>query len=703
MEYIVRRICSLRVLTLLLSLGIVWSSCRREDDIIKPTNSTTGSHEALRDVGAFYLLNEGNMGSNKATLDYYDYTTGNYLRNIFAARNPSVKKELGDVGNDLKLYGSRLWAVINNSHLVEVMEASTAKHIGTVGIANCRYVTFRGRYAYISSYAGEIKLDPNARLGYIAKIDTATLQEVGRCAVGYQPEEMAIVGHKLYVANSGGYRVPNYDNRITVIDLNTFTVEKEIEVAINLHRLRADASGMLWVSSRGDYKDTPSRLFVVDPESGKTVKTFELTCSNMWLDGTKLYGYGQAYHGTKAGELNYFIIDTQKRELISEDFLPPTLKDKIVTPYGIAVNPDNKDILLCDAGSYTTPGKIYAISSQGTLKWVQTTGNIPNSIVFLPRVQTLPFDQLSKYTAPEAKPWDGPSPYITRVFAYCPAPGQHVNKLPEYAEGDTEERMRAKVLEAIGNNAQGMISLGSWGGYVDVGFDHTIKNEAGKRDFRVLGNTLTKWAEPGVVYVAYDANKNGRPDEGEWYEIAGSASREYSKITWLEDQRKRGKDVAFYRDYEVTYHRPTAEGKPKDDIPKYIAWENNKGATGFLPKNEYHSQSYYPLWLKANSYTLRGVRLPQNGYNSKPEEDPKGLHILLSFAYGYADNVPNTDEAAEIDIDWAVDKDGRQVKLSGVDFVRIQTGIHQVNGWLGECSTEVTGVEDLHILSQMNQ
>ena len=36
--------------------------------------------------------------------------------------------------------------------------------------------------------------------------------------------------------------------------------------------------------------------------------------------------------------------------------------------------------------------------------------------------------------------------------------------------------------------------------------------------------------------------------------------------------------------------------------------------------------------------------------------------------------------------------------LPGVDFVKIYTGVHQVNGWLGECSTEVMGVEDLHLL-----
>ena len=74
------------------------------------------------------------MGSNKSTLDYYDYETGKYTRNIYAERNPGVVKELGDVGNDLQIYGERLYAVINVSHLIEVMDVRTAKHIGKISI-----------------------------------------------------------------------------------------------------------------------------------------------------------------------------------------------------------------------------------------------------------------------------------------------------------------------------------------------------------------------------------------------------------------------------------------------------------------------------------------------------------------------------------------------------------------------------------------
>ncbi len=83
------------------------------------------------------------------------------------------------------------------------------------------------------------------------------------------------------------------------------------------------------------------------------------------------------------------------------------------------------------------------------------------------------------------------SPYVTQVLDFRPAPGQFVNGMPTWKEGDTQETMNKKVLSAIGNNKKGMISLGGFGGYVVVGFDHTIENVTGERDFRfVLGNAL---------------------------------------------------------------------------------------------------------------------------------------------------------------------------------------------------------------------
>ena len=282
---------------------------------------------------------------------------------------------------------------------------------------------------------------------------------------------------------------------------------------------------------------------------------------------------------------------------------------------------------------------------------------------------------------------NNPSAYITSVLEYRPAPGQFVNQLPQYNEGDTQDDMNRKVLESIGNNNKGTVSLGGYGGYVIVGFDHTIENRAGLRDFRILGNAFVNpgnggSCEPGIVMVAYDKNNNGMPDADEWFEKAKNA----------------GNDTIFYKDFEMTYYKPAGLPSTQEEKDTYIRWEDNKGNSGYRTMNNTHKQSYYPLWIEDSEMKFNGSRLPQNGINNGKENSP--YYVLYRFSYGYADNDTNTSIGSTFDIDWAIDSNGNKANLPGVDFIKVYTGVNQENGWLGECSTEIMGIEDLHILGE---
>ena len=372
------------LLLCLLVTMVALSSCRKEEEVVPSTRVRVGVPGRPGKIKGFFLLNEANMGSNKATLDYYDYTTAFYTRNIYAERNPNVVKELGDVGNDLQIHGSRLYAVINVSGLIEVMDVRTAKHIGKLSIPNCRYITFKDGFAYVSSYAGPVKIDPNARLGYVAKVDTATLKVVAECPVGYQPEELLIQGDKLYVANSGGYRAPNYDKTISIIDLKTFTEEKKVDVAINLHRLELDNYGKIWVSSRGDYYKVPSKMFVFDPKTEKVTKTLDVSCSNMTLSGDSLFVYSTEWsYITGANTISYTVIDTKSQEVIDRNFIKDGTEKEIKIPYGIAVNREQGEFYVTDAKNYVTPGRLHCYDLKtGTRKWTVKTGDIPAHFAF---------------------------------------------------------------------------------------------------------------------------------------------------------------------------------------------------------------------------------------------------------------------------------------------------------------------------------
>lgn len=371
-----------------LTLLLVATSCR-EDELVVPTEyDIIGDEPPDSDIRGLYLVNEGNMGSNKCTLDYYDYRTGLYSRNFYSEKNPNVIKELGDVGNDIGIYGSKLYVVVNCSHKVEVLDARSGVRIGQVDIPNCRYVRFHRGKAYVSAYVGPVLIDPSAPKGAVFEVDTAALAVTRKVTVGYQPEEMEIVDDYMYVANSGGYRAPDYDNTVSVIQMIDFKQVQQIPVGINLHRLKKDRYNKLWVTSRGDYMTRPSRLYVMDKKPGYNTMvvtdTIRVACSNMAIHGDSLYYYATEWNNyTASNTISYGIIDVRTKQVVSTNFITDGTDKDITIPYGIAIHPETGDIFVTDAKNYVSSGTLYCFTRDGRKKWSVRTGDIPAHITFL--------------------------------------------------------------------------------------------------------------------------------------------------------------------------------------------------------------------------------------------------------------------------------------------------------------------------------
>ena len=68
------------------------------------------------------------------------------------------------------------------------------------------------------------------------------------------------------------------DHTVSVIDLNTFTEIKKIDVAVNLHRMKADRYGCIYVSSRGDYYDGKSDLHMINSRTDEVEGPLIDTC-----------------------------------------------------------------------------------------------------------------------------------------------------------------------------------------------------------------------------------------------------------------------------------------------------------------------------------------------------------------------------------------------------------------------------------------
>ena len=373
-----------------LILAVV-SSCREDFYIIPSQNQDTGVAPTRGNILGMYVLNEGNMGSNKASIDFLDLDenkpTVHYLRNIYSERNPNVVKELGDVGNDIKIYGSKLWIVVNVSNKVEVATADSCKRITQINIPNCRYLAFKDGFAYVSSYVGPVKFDKDAPLGMVYKVDTMDFKKKDSVVVGYQPEELCIVDNKLYVANSGGYRAPNYDHTLSEIDLTTFKEIRKIKVGLNPHHCQVDHYGQIWVTSRGNYNDVPSRIYRLykgRSQLYEVIDSIDTPVSGLSIVGDSLYYYGTAWNNaTATNNISYGLINVRTHKIIDTNlFSAPQLK-AITMPYGIIVNPVERDFYLMDAKNYVSSGSLLHFKSDGTYDWTVQTGDIPGHATFV--------------------------------------------------------------------------------------------------------------------------------------------------------------------------------------------------------------------------------------------------------------------------------------------------------------------------------
>lgn len=258
-------------------------------------------------------------------------------------------------------------------------------------------------------------------------------------------------------------------------------------------------------------------------------------------------------------------------------------------------------------------------------------------------------------------------PVKIEVLEYVPAPGQFVNEMPLYSPGMGSDAMRVAAQAAL--ERKELVSLGAFGGYIVLKLANHISNGEGP-DFRITGNAYYTRkdsegvqygsSEPGVVYVMKDSNGNGLPDDY-WYELWGDATEGTENLAVIYEQRSLGDDK-----FEVIVQCP--------DESEQI-WTSNPA---------FHPHSYYPIWrLDESTLLFTGRMLPPNGHLFDD-----GFYSQKMYS-GYADSQPDNSEASGLDISAARDAYGKSVYLDRIDFIKIQTGVLQFNGPIGECSTEV--------------
>lgn len=652
-------------------LPLFYASCDDMED--KPVTSTVEGQITETGTAEIYILSEGLFNLNNSSLTRYSFRTHQLKTNYFSTIN---KRGLGDTANDIALYGNKLYIVVNVSSTLEVVDFTTGQSIKQIPMRTengssrqPRHIAFHKDKAYVCSFDGTV-----------ARIDTTSLEIEATVKAGRNPESLCVQNEKLYVSNSGGLDYTEgigVDNTVSVIDLASFTEIKKITVGPNPGCILPDSENFVYVATHGkNIVEGDYHLVKINSHTDEVERVFDEKVMNFAIQGNVGYLYNYNYQ-TEDASIKMFNLQTG--ETIREHFI--TDGTQIHTPYGIHINPYSGNIYITEAYSYTVTGDVLCFNQNGQLQFrLNRIGLNPNTVVFSNRASSTDTEEEEE----EQPSPDAPSAYANKVLAYRPAPGQFMNtSTTAYEKGFSAEDVRRKAEEKLKDPYLCLLSLGGFGGSIVVGFDHTVPNISGAYDFKIYGNasydsfgTLTGAlggsSEPGIVLVSKDVNGNGLADD-EWYELKGS---EYdSKHT--------------IKDYAITYHRPAS---PLSSVK----WTDNQGNTGYVYRNETHTKNdYYPAWIEEDEMTFYGSRLKDNAVN-EPRPGMPEHWVGYCYAYGYADNHPNDEKGALFKIDWAVDKEGRAVKLDGIDFVKIYTAVNQYCGWMGEISTEVQAVEDLH-------
>ena len=339
-----------------------------------------------------FVLNEGGMGSNNASLDFLRFSDGQYVTGAFRKMNPDVGAGLGDVGNDIAVHEDEVWMVVNNSGIVEVVSAKDETEIAAIAVATPRNIAFDGTYAYVTSWAGAyatgsydadynyVITDAKNPKGRVYRIRLDTKKVDGSVEVGYQPEGIAFYDGNLYVANSGGIssQLPPdyaYDNTVSVIDTKSFKVIGTIPVQVNLKNVYSDGAGNIYVTTLGDYWSVHSGLYLLSAEHPGRFRHIADYVSVSALDGDTLYciGTDSEFDWSAAHVYSAWSV----RNGVKTDL---SLAIREATLYGLAVL-GGDTFFVGDAGDYFNPGTV-SCYHKGSLLWKVTGGVCPGHFAF---------------------------------------------------------------------------------------------------------------------------------------------------------------------------------------------------------------------------------------------------------------------------------------------------------------------------------
>lgn len=305
-----------------------------------------------------YLLNNGSMGMNNSNIGIYDLDNKTLTADAFYAAN---NFNLGDTGQDILEYNNEIYIAVHGSKIIFVTDKSLkVKKTIEATMPSSPQTKLSPRHLT----AGYGKVYVTYYEGFLGEINTADYA-VRLTEVGPSPEGLAVCGKNVYVANSGGANYPDYDNTLSVVDLDSFKETRKINVNLNPEFVEVNPDEtILFVSSKGNYADVPGTLEAIDL---KSFATTNLNIDNLiWMSmgATKLYlltgGLDENYNPLP-GKVYTLDIALSSKEP------KPFVQDDTVLEKAYSISACRNGYVFIGSSDFQTNGDVFVFSPDGKL------------------------------------------------------------------------------------------------------------------------------------------------------------------------------------------------------------------------------------------------------------------------------------------------------------------------------------------------
>jgi len=340
--------------------AVVFTSCSDDDEkkgpIVEPFSKA-----------GIYVLNEGSYNQNNAGLTVKYAESGEVVPDRFQVNG----RGLGELGQDMIVYGSHIYIAVSGSEVIEVTDLTgvSVKQVKPAeGTIQPRYMAAHNGKVYITSFDG-----------YVARLDTTSLTIEDKVQVGHNPENIVVVNNKLYVANSGGmgYATGDYDKTVSVIDIPSFTETKKIEVVFNPCNMVVDSEGDIYLVSMGDYTPAaPNTLQKIDTSTDEVSSISIANATQLAIANDKIYMIYSQYGQDKP---TFYVYDAINETIITDAFIAEDIVD---SPYKISADVVTGNVYITSS-NYTTNGDVYEFNAAGSLIQSFETGMNPSKVIVI--------------------------------------------------------------------------------------------------------------------------------------------------------------------------------------------------------------------------------------------------------------------------------------------------------------------------------